>query len=343
MDLSPISIISLSIFTIVSLTTPTYADTGKTRVPPNSNSISNGLPLDSLQAQMPPPEVRSLEVQKIQGTVTLNGRPASLGDRLVRPGDEIETDSDSKVKLRINDYIGSIELSENTIVRLQVLSGSSANNQVTEIFVERGQVRLAIASSVARQFGGAGQSEEQIVAALNPLLELAQDSEELEEQPEEQGEEEEDNTTIDAPVRVRTPRGVAGVRGTAFGVNVGPNGKTAVQTLDGAVTVGARNREVVTNAGAHAVINPGSEPVLNPRTPRVATLRLRSIRRRNGRNVRLMGQVENLDLVFIDDRLIETDAEGKFDVTLPAPSSGSFRVVVRGPSVRERVYVISVP
>ncbi len=342
MDLSPISIIGLSIFTILSLTAPTYADTEKTRVPPNSNSISNDLPLESLQAQMPPPEVQSLEVQKIQGTVIFNGMPAKLGDRLVRPGDEIETGSDSKVKLRINDYIGSIELSENTIVRLQVLSGSSFNNQVTEIFVSRGQVRLAIASSVARQFGGAGPSEEQIVAALNPLLELAQDSEELEEPPEEE-ELEQDNTTSDAPVRVRTPRGVAGVRGTAFGVNVGPNGKTGVQTLDGAVAVGARNREVVANSGAHAVINPGSEPVLNPRTPRVATLRLRSIRRRNGRNVRLMGQVENLDLVFIDDRLIETDAEGKFDVTLPAPPNSRLRFVVRGPSVRERVYVITVP
>lgn len=336
MDLSPISIIGLSIFTILSLTAPTYADTEKTRVPPNSNSISNGLPLDSLQAQMPPPEVRSLEVQKIQGTVTVNGRPGRLGDRLVQPGDEIETGSDSKVRLRINDYIGSIELSENTIVRLQVLSGSSFNNQVTEIFVERGQVRLAIASSVARQFGGAGQSEEQIVAGLNPLLELAQDSEESED------ELEQDNTTSDAPVRVRTPRGVAGVQGTAFGVNVGPNGKTGIQTLDGAVAVGARNREVVANAGANAVINPGSEPLLNPTTPRLATLRLRSIRRRNGSNVRLIGQVENLDLVFIDDRLVETDAEGKFDVTLPVPTSGRFRFVVRGPSVRERVYVISV-
>lgn len=346
-ELCPISIIGLSIFTILSLTAPTYADTEKTKVPPNSNSISNGLPLESLQAQMPPPEVRSLEVQKIKGTVTVNGRPARLGDRLVRPGDEIETGSDSKVKLRINDYIGSIELSENTKVRLQILSGASVNNQVTEVFVDRGQVRLAIASSVARQFRGDGelQTEEQIVAALNPLLELAQDSEDLEEQPEEEEEEEEleqDNTTSDAPVRVRTPRGVAGVRGTAFGVNVGPNGKTGVQTIEGAVGVGGRNREVAANTGANAVINPGSIPIVNPTTPRLATMRLRSIFRSNSRTTRFLGQVEPMDLVFINDVPIETDADGKFDVTLPMPPSGRFRFVVRGPSVRERVYVISV-
>lgn len=336
---SSISIIGLSIFTILSLTAPSYANSQKTTVQPSSNRITNNLPLDSLRAQLPPPEVRSLEVQKIQGTVIFNGRAAQLGDRLVQVGDEIETGSHSKVRLRINDYIGSIELSENTKVKLQILSGSSVSNQVTEIFVDRGQVRLAIASSVAEQFRGHRQrpTEEQIVAALNPLVELAQNSEE-----EQQPKEDLDNSTSDAPVRVRTPRGVAGVRGTAFGVNVGPNGKTGVQTLDGAVEVRARNQEVISNAGTNAVINPGSPPTLNPNTPRLATLRLRSIRKNNGSRVRLVGQVENLDLIFIDDRPIETDAEGKFDVSLPIPTSGRFRVVVRGPAVRERVYVIPV-
>ncbi len=50
-----------------------------------------------------------------------------------------------------------------------------------------------------------------------------------------------------------------------------------------------------------------------------------------------------MDLVYINDRPIQTDAEGNFDFIGRLPLSRRLQVTVRGPSVRERYYVIAVP
>lgn len=150
-------------------------------------------------------------------------------------------------------------------------------------------------------------------------------------------------TARTAPVKVRTPRGVAGVRGTSFGVNVGPNGKTGIDTIDGSVAVAGKEREVIVDAGYWATIDEQGEPTLVKLNPETSTLALNKVLRVGAQNFRLSGQVQPMDLVYINGESIATDSQGRFKVGGALPLNRRLTIVVRGPSVREKRYEIVVP
>lgn len=278
---------------------------------------------------------RGLRVEELKGTVTINGRPAQVGDRLTAERDELVTGKNSTARLRIDSYIGVVEVAEYTTVQIQTLAGNVGidPNQVTAIAVPEGRVRLSIARSVARPTSVRGEAESTQVAALNSVTGLGKLDDIAQES----------SSASASPVRVRTPAGVAGVSGTSFGVDVGPIGKTGVDTVDGVVAAEAQGTQVLVNAGFFTVIEPGKAPTTPQKTPPLADLSRFHVLKLGPRTVRVTGQVDPMDLIYINDRAIQADGDGKFQTIVPMPASRRVRIVVRGPSVRERHYNIAVP
>lgn len=296
------------------------------------SNFSNSTPVDIIIGQGA--SERSLSIQELRGTATIGGRAAKVGDRLSVSDDELVTGNDSIVTLVIDNNSGIVEVAENTAVKIETLSADAAN-PVTAIFVSKGRVRLSIASSASKSssYRALNGVSETRVAGLNNLTGIGQIYEVAQAA----------NSAKNAPVRVRTPRGVAGVRGTSFGVNVGPDGKTGVDTIEGAVGFAGMQQEVAVNAGYWSVINFGGEPTFTKENPALSILRIRSLSRISSRTFRLFGQVQPMDLVYVNGEAIATDAEGKFRIEGDMPLSRRLKVTVRGPSVRERVYELAVP
>lgn len=278
---------------------------------------------------------RSLEIQEIRGSATLKGKPVAIGDRLWATGDEIITGDNSQVRLVLDNYLGVIEVSENTALQIETLSTAADGTPITAIAVSKGRVRLSIRRSAGKpdRPNALNQLGEIRVAGLNHLTEMGHITELAQQS---------NPSAKNAPVRVRTPRGVAGVRGTSFGISVGPDGKTAVDTIDGAVAVAGTQQEVVVNAGYWVVIN-GSEPTSAQLNPSLSELKVLSFIRLSANVFRLVGQVAPMDLVYINNQPIQTNAEGKFTLEGNLPVSRRLKVTVRDPSVRERMYELALP
>lgn len=277
---------------------------------------------------------RSLEIQEIRGTVTFKGRPAVVGDRLLAPGDEIITGPDSRARLAIDNNTGIVEVAEKTAVRISDLSSSSGEND-TAIFVSRGRVRLSIGKTAAPT--AAAQTSAIIlpsqIAALNTFSGIAETSQMAQQK----------KSPRTAPVRVETPQGVAGVRGTSFGVSVG-DGKTAVETIEGAVGVSGNNdSEVVVNGGSATAIFPQTAPLAPSASPRLAELKVRSLSRLGGNIYRFSGQINPIDIIYVNNQAIKIDREGNFKIQGILSASRRLKIVVRGSSVREKHYNLAVP
>jgi len=275
---------------------------------------------------------RGLAVEGLQGDVTINGNPAQLGDR-VGAGDVVVTGDGAIAILRVDSNIGTVEMAENTILEIRTTSGEAgiAPDQVTVFYVPKGRIRASVARFVSAPFRDTSTAtRHQEIAALNweGLLADEEDSEQSAEE---------------SPFRVETPVTVAGVRGTSFGVNVGPDGKTGVSTIEGIVGAISEGEEVRIEPDNFSVVNPGQSPTPPDLTPPLSGLEIFQVTRLNPRTVRVLGQVDPMDLVYIDNREIATDENGKFDAIADLPASRRLRIVLRGPSVRERHYILPVP
>lgn len=67
-------------------------------------------------------------------------------------------------------------------------------------------------------------------------------------------------TNPNSRLELRTPSGVAAVRGTIFGVSVAEDGKMSVGTLEGQVDASAQSVSVPVDAGMVSIIRPGEPP-----------------------------------------------------------------------------------
>lgn len=276
---------------------------------------------------------RSLVVEELQGRVTINDNPARLGDRL-GVGDVITTGRGAIAILRVDSNIGVLELAENTTLEIRSLSGQPGldPSQETVVFISGGRVRSSIARFVSAPFRNSTASQPpQEIAALNWEGIFSQDSQNSE------------KSVEASPFRVETPVTVAGVRGTSFGVDVGPDGKTGISTVEGIVGTSAEGEETQVNRQQFSVVNLNLPPTAPDLTPPLSALQVFQVTRLSPRRARIVGQVDPMDIVYIDNRAIVTDSEGKFDLIAQLPPSRRFRIVVRGPSVREREYSLPVP
>ena len=319
---------------IVSVDRAPALPTGSNSPKNPASSAANPSPAETINAQGTA-FVRSLEIKEIRGTVTFKGRPAVVGDRLLAPGDEIITGPNSTARLAIDNNTGIVEVAEKTAVRISNLSSSAGGEKDTAIFVSRGRVRLSIGKTAATT--PAANTSTIIppnqIAALNTFSGLGNSSQIAQKK----------SSARTAPVRVETPEGVAGVRGTSFGVSVG-DGKTAVETIEGAVVVsGSTDSEVVVNGGNATAIFPQTPPVAPSASPRVAELQVRSLLRLSGDIYRLRGQINPIDIVYVNNEAIKIDRNGNFNIQGILPASRRLKIVVRGPSITERHYSLAVP
>ncbi len=261
-------------------------------------------------------ENRGLTIEEIHGkSVTVNGQPAKVGDILI-VGDEITTGVDSIVNLRVDSLIGLVELAEHTTVEVKTLSGDAGinPNQITVLSVTAGRVRLSISRFVSSPFWSTTIPQNQRQESI-----------------------------INSPFRLETPNTIIGVRGTTLGVNVSPDGRSVIHTLEGIVGVVTAGEEVRLEKGQVSIVNPGENPTPPANISPRSQLRVRSLTRLGLDRVQLRGQVDPTDLVYINHQPIQTDAEGNFDFIGRLPLSQRLKVTLRGPAVRERYYVIAVP
>ncbi len=147
----------------------------------------------------------------------------------------------------------------------------------------------------------------------------------------------------DSRFELETPAGIAGVRGTDFGIAVEPSGKTNVATVQGAIYVSARGETVVVEEGFGSIIMPGEPPT----PPQVFTndvnLKIIGILRTSLGTVEWRGQVEPFNLVWVNDQPISIGIDGKFRVIAPLPTSQRVKLHVRSPLGKERFYTLQVP
>lgn len=139
-------------------------------------------------------------------------------------------------------------------------------------------------------------------------------------------------------IEIQTPAGVAGVRGTEFGVGVDPSGKTNIATIDGTVEAIAQGQTVRVEKGFGSIIIPG-EPPTPPLvfTNDVSLRRVRVFRSTFG-TVSFRGRVDPLNLVIINDQAVEVDKNGQIQAQIRLFSGFELRVKVQSPLGREAVY-----
>ena len=114
--------------------------------------ILRSLPLAALLLAMPTIAESQLangwmEIRQTSGKVTITQsppRPAKIGDRLNKPGDTIETANSSTALLRLDSGMGSIQVAENTKLRVQTLKKLWDGSRITSLAIEKGQVRTKV-------------------------------------------------------------------------------------------------------------------------------------------------------------------------------------------------------
>ena len=262
------------------------------------------------------------------GTVTIvsggQERVASSGDVLAL-GDELISSEGANVRLVLDNNRGSVEVAEFSHFRIDEISGDQV-----ELDVRKGRVRLSLG-----QISSNPRADNSAPAVANaPILLSAAEPLFLQSQ---------GNSGSNYNFRVRTPTGVAGVRGTSFGVNVGPNGQTGISSLDGTVAAIAQEQQVLVESGQYSGISPNADdPRATAANPVLTYLKAVVEGSKGSKTLSLTGAVHPLDLVYVNGLAIETDPDGNFALQIPRPASRRLRFVVRGPAVRERVYVIPV-
>jgi len=141
-------------------------------------------------------------------------------------------------------------------------------------------------------------------------------------------------------LEVSTPSSVSGVRGTEFGITVQPNGRTGLATLKGGVLSSAQGKSQMVTAGTQNLTMPGetpSDPVPLRDDPTL-TYSWQIVVENNIRKVRLLGQIDPVNLVFVQGKPQITDRDGRFQVMLALPSSPRYQVLVTTPLGRSKTY-----
>lgn len=150
-------------------------------------------------------------------------------------------------------------------------------------------------------------------------------------------------TNPNSSFEIETPGGVAGTRGTEFGVTVGADGKTGLSTTKGKVAFSAKGKTVIVEPGFSAVLIPG----LPPTTPRLTTndtrLKLQILSVTGERQVQVTATTDPVNLVTINNQVVESGGDGQVDTVIPIPADRQLRVVVRTPLGNQQIYELEIP
>jgi len=143
-------------------------------------------------------------------------------------------------------------------------------------------------------------------------------------------------------IEIKTRAGVAGVRGTEFGVSVQNDGRTGVATKKGAVATSAQGKIVLVKAGFQNLTIPGQPP--SPPVPlrEDILLNISELLARDGQ-VQIVGTVDPVNLVLINQQRQNVDSNGRFDITIPLPSNRKVKAIVLTPLGKKQIYQLRVP
>ncbi|MBE9033842.1 FecR family protein [aff. Roholtiella sp. LEGE 12411] len=143
-------------------------------------------------------------------------------------------------------------------------------------------------------------------------------------------------------VEIKTPAGIAGVRGTEFGVSVQNDGKMGVGTKKGVVATSAQGQTVLVKAGFQNLTIPGQPP--SPAIPLREDTRLNvSQLLARGRRVQIVGTVDPVNLLLINQQPQNVNLNGRFDITVPLPSNRKVEATVLTPLGTKQLYQLVVP
>jgi hypothetical protein len=149
-------------------------------------------------------------------------------------------------------------------------------------------------------------------------------------------------TNPESRFEIETPAGISGVRGTEFGINVQPDGKTSVAVLEGKVDSSALEKTVGINAGFQSFTmqgEPPSDPVPLKNDPTMTYTLDRKIA--NGkRELALRGQVDTVNAVFVAGQPVLVDRNGQFVVPVPVVSYPKLQIQVVTPLGKIQNYSI---
>jgi FecR protein len=147
-------------------------------------------------------------------------------------------------------------------------------------------------------------------------------------------------TNPESRLEIRTPSGIAGVRGTQFGVGVSASGRTAILTTEGTVAASAQAQTVLVGAGYASLIYPGEPPT--PARPTVENfqIKIKTAQAYRSGFLRVVGQVDPINEVFYQDHSIEVARDGTFQLEGLAQQSNRVSLRVRSPLGNERVQTV---
>lgn len=152
-------------------------------------------------------------------------------------------------------------------------------------------------------------------------------------------------TSPNSELRIRTPAGLSGVRGTEFGVVVQSDGKTAIATLEGSVVTEAQGVQVEVPGGFQNFTIPGQPPtaaVPLRDDPSLAADFVKLLDR-GVRQVQLVGRVDPVNAVTVNGVQQTVDANGEFrSATFLVPSFLRINVVVTTPLGKSQSYELAV-
>ncbi|WP_017325098.1 FecR domain-containing protein [Synechococcus sp. PCC 7336] len=149
-------------------------------------------------------------------------------------------------------------------------------------------------------------------------------------------------------LRIETPAGIAGVRGTNFGVGVTPDGSnTAVATLSGSVSASAQGKTVIVNGGFYSTIERGQPPTaplpLGSSNLRVGIRRLEVVDLPDGRvGVQLAGVLHPINSIVFNGTIAPSDRAGLFQSeVIPLQDNRHLTITVRSPVWGSRDYELT--
>ncbi|MEM8602306.1 MAG: FecR domain-containing protein [Cyanobacteria bacterium P01_H01_bin.121] len=144
-------------------------------------------------------------------------------------------------------------------------------------------------------------------------------------------------------LEIKTPAGVAAVRGTEFGVTVNSvNSQMGIATRSGSVAAIAQGRNVAVRPNQYSLIIPGEPPTPPrplPQAPQLSVQRLT----RSGNQIQLQATTEPPNLVFVNDQPIALDRNGQLNSSITASGQSEIEILVRNPFGEERAYRVQAP
>ncbi|NEQ52362.1 MAG: FecR domain-containing protein [Leptolyngbya sp. SIO3F4] len=115
---------------------------------------------------------------------------------------------------------------------------------------------------------------------------------------------------------LHTPSGVAGVRGTEFGVSVSEDGKTGIATLEGKVEASAQSVAVPVEAGMVSIIRPGETPTPAKPLDRELDIKWTLYEWRDNR-LYVEGKINPANSLFVAKEEISINHAGQFKTDIP--------------------------